>query len=212
MTDPQTPTNAPPAKPRERIRVATLVLYAFLLATICFVAYQVRLCVVRQSAPSRSTVMKVDVGARDVGQPFAPTTQSQPVSISGLVDTQPAFGDSLTVLKSDPGGFVPPAGAKTISDSGYEQRSPGQVQQQMEYQYPGELAAAKDHYVNLLTKAGYADIPERIDPKHPPRNPRDAVDLNFTKDLTHVSLVLRKAPGQVKMVRILIVTTNVVSQ
>jgi hypothetical protein len=211
MTEPQPPPADQPKKPRQRLPLVTALLYLFLLATVCFVGYQVRLCVIGTSTAARMPQAPVvDTGALKNPKPLYTPPQSQPGNMGGLVETQPAIEANITTIGSDPGGFAPPAGAKAIV--GYEQQSPGQVQQQMEYQYPGELEAAKEHYVNLFKKEGFAVIPERPDPKAPPRDPQDSVNLNFTKDLLHVSLALRKLPGQVKMVRILIVTTNVVSQ
>lgn len=204
------PAEEPPAKPKPGMRKAVLLLYVFLMAAVCFVAYQVRLCVTSANQPTRPARpggLPLNVGAAPMHEP--PDTMpegSGPADAGGPLPTQPSLGANMTELEGDPADIAPPAGAKPLA--GYEQTSPGQVQQQREYLWQGDLKAANEYYLKTLAAAGFQLVAQPTSRNAPP--PEDRIVQNFTRDLMHMILVLRKEGSEGKMVRILIVTTNVV--
>ena len=195
MADAETKNTVEPSKPRASHPAWLATLYIFLVAVLCFVAYQVRLCVAgRPNTPARH----FNTGAADPhrpseqpsSQPWDPTRASQsPLSVT-----------NMTPLDKDPSGLVPPPGAKAIS--GYQQQPPGEVQQQRTYECPGDLETVKSYYVKLLGREGFTMTPGKP--------AADSVVLNFIKGVNYGILSLRKNPGQVKMVEIRLIVISVV--
>jgi hypothetical protein len=185
-----------PSKPRASHPALLLVLYAFLVAVICFVAYQVRLCVAGRPPTSPR---QLNMGAGDFRRSSGPP-QSQPWD-PARASQSPLSMTNLTRLDKDPIGLAPPPGAKAIS--GYQQQPPGELQQQRTYDCPGDLETVKSYYVKLLGQEGFATTPGKA--------AADSVVLNFIKGVNYGILSLRKTPGQVKMVEIRLIVISVVT-
>ncbi len=196
ITDVDTKNAVGSPKPRGSRPALTLLLYVFLLATLCFVAYQVRLCVERRSP---KPPLPLNTGVADFRRLPKPP-QSQPWNPAR--PGQSALSSvNLTPLDKDPSGLAPPPGAKAIS--GFEQRPPGQLQQQRAYECPGDLETVKSYYVKLLGREGFALIPGKA--------VNDAEETSFIKGANFGILSLRKIPGQVKMVGIRLTVISVVT-
>jgi hypothetical protein len=195
MADVDTKNALEPVKPHAPHPAWTLLLYVFLAATLCFVAYQIRLCVKgHPPAPPRMP----DMGVADIRRPEPPQSQPWDPAQAGQ---SPLSEANLTPLNQDPLGLPPPPGAKPIS--GYEQRPPGRLYQQRTYKCPGDLETLKAYYVKWLGQEGFSLSPEK------PAG--DSVGLRFTKGGNYGILSLRKIPGQVKMVEIRLIVISVVT-
>ena len=195
MADVETKNALEPVKPRATHPAWSLLLYVFLAATLCFVAYQIRLCV--KGHPPAPPRMR-DMGAADLRRAQTPQSQPWNPARAGQFSLSEA---NLTPLNQDPLGLPPPPGAKPIS--GYEQRPPGRLQQQRTYRCPGELETVKAYYLKRLGQDGFALSPEK------PAG--DSAGLTFTKDGNYGILHLRKTPGQVKMVEVRLTVISVVT-
>lgn len=194
MTDVDTKNALEPVKPRASHPAWTLLLYIFLAATLCFVAYQIRLCVKGQPpAPPRLS----DVGAVDLRQPASAQSQPWNPARPGGFSLSEA---NMAPLNAAPLGLAPPPGAQSLP--GYEQRPPGRLQQQRTYKCPGDLETVKAYYVKRLGQDGFTLIPEK------PAG--DSVELTFTKGGDYGILSLRKTAGQVKMVEVRLIVISVV--
>ena len=197
ITDVDTKNAAGPSKPRASRPVLSLALYVFLLVTLCFVAYEVRLCMARRSpAPPRRINNTGAADFRHSRQP--PQSQSWDPARAG----QSALaGTNLTPLDKDPSGLAPPPGAK--AGLGFQEQLPGQLEQQRAYECPGDLDAVKAYYAKLLGREGFA--------LNPAKAAGDSVELTFGKGVKYGILSLRKIPGQVKMVKVQLIVISVVT-
>jgi len=183
VTDPLQPRpsagrSAAPISPRRWTGPA---LYAALVAAAVFAAYQIHVYATRTTErPS------ADTGVYR-GETPAPGVAGGEAGLEAIRAT------GLVPQKADPAGIAPPPRAVRLG--AYSRRGGGQMQEMASYDWPGDVAAAGEHYRAVMAAGGYELLLDGA------RGLGRHV-MVWSRGLTHVTVTLRPAADPEKMGRI----------
>ena len=181
MKGPADNAGSRPRRPARRVLA-----YVLVLAAGVFAAWQIRTFWTRPPAPAAS---------RGVGAYRSAAVQTQPawrVTSAPAEMTAGALAASgLRPLAGAPGQIPPPPGAKLAW--AFQQRWPGWIAEQAQYNYSGRGADAVDYYQRALTERGFRLAWDRSDAAGRRR-------LQFHKGWSVANLALRRPRRQAKLV------------
>jgi len=161
-------------------------LYLGLLVVGIVVAWQVNLLLSRRRAGALPGPVRPALRMR------APSRQTGPMSSPKDFVGGAFAAEGVSSVNGDPAGIIPPASAERLSTFRL-----GDGSLVGRYDWPGEVAAAAEHYAQTLAAAGY-------------RRLSDAPDaggrrmLVLTRGQTKVIITLRKGARNGKIVRIVV--------